>query len=242
MTLPEGSTPSAPVKRGIFEDVVDTFMRPSALFERYREGNFVRPALIQTVFMLVIAVAALSLITPFYEAEMQRAALQAGQPMPEGAGAMMSSIAKITTVGGMVVAPWLIVLFGGLTTLIASRIVGAKLSFKQSASVASWSFMPPAILGTLVIAILGAVVDPLTVRGITDGQLGLGRFVDPATVSPVLLALFQRLDLFSIWAMFITAVGVSVTARKDLGTGILASIIRFAIAMLFTLVPILLRG
>ena len=242
MALPSDGTTTAPSKGGLFEDVVDVFVRPKELFERYRAGNFVKPALVQMIFMLVVGLAAMSLMAPYYEAEMLRGMRQSGQPMPEGAAGMMGTMAKVTSVVGSAIAPWLIAIFGGLATWIAAKILGAQMGFKQAATIASWSYMPSAILGMLTLAIFGAVSDPTTIRGIVDGQLGLGRFFDPETTAPVLVALLQQIDIFAIWGLFITAIGVMVIARKDMGTGILVAIIRFAIASLFTIVPALLRG
>lgn len=242
MTLPGDNIPASAPKSGMFEDLIDVFVRPKELFERYRNGSFVRPALLQMIFMLVVTVAALSLIIPYYEAESARAVRQSGQAMPENAAAVMGPVMKATAIGAALLVPWLIAILGGLATWIAARIVGAKLSYKQSAVVSSWSYTPSAILGMLALAVFGAISDPTTIRGVTDGQLGPGRFVDPETTAPVLLALYQQLDVFAIWGLFLTATGVMIMARKDLGTGMIAALIRFAIVSLFTIVPALLRG
>jgi hypothetical protein len=154
----------------------------------------------------------------------------------------MGMMTKVMAIVGSAIGPWIIAIFGGLATWIAAKVLGAQLNFKQSATIASWSYMPAAILGVITLAIFGAVSDPTSIRGIMDGQLGVGRFFDPDATSPVLVALYQQLDVFGIWGIFITAIGVMVIARKDMGTGILAAIIRFAIASLFTIVPALLRG
>jgi hypothetical protein len=236
----EGTAPTQ-AKGGLFEDVVDIFVRPKDLFERYRAGNFVKPALIQMVFMLVVGIAAMSLIAPYYEAEMLRGMRQSGQQMPEGAAGAMGTMTTVMSIVGSAIAPWIIAIFGGLATFIAAKILGAQLNFKQSATIASWAYMPAAILGMLTLAIFGAVSDPTTIRGVVDGQLGPGRFFDPETTSPVLVALLQQIDIFAIWGLFLTAIGVVVIARKDMGTGILVALIRFAIGSLFTIVPALLR-
>lgn len=241
MTEADGGNGATPARGGIIEDFVAVFTSPKALFDRYRGGNFVRPALIAMVLGGVMVIASLNLILPYFEAEAMRAVRQSGQAMPEGAMAAISTTMKITTIVGAVIGPWLIAILGGVGVFIAARIVGARLTFKQSATVSAWSYIPAAVLGTVVLAIQGALVDSSAIRGITDGQLGVGRFMDPATVSPVILALVQRLDLFGIWGLVLTAIGISVIARKDMTTAVMAAVISFAIGSLFTIVPALLR-
>ncbi|HYW31724.1 MAG TPA: YIP1 family protein [Gemmatimonas sp.] len=239
MTVPgEATTPVA--KGGLFEDFVDAFVRPRALFERNSNSSFVRPALVQSLFFLVIGIAAMNLVAPYFEAEMLRTVRQNGQPMPENGAAVMGTMAKVTSTIGFAVAPWMVALLGGLATWIATRIIGARLSFGQSAMIAAWSYTP-AMLGTVLMAVQGALVDPSTIRGVSDAQLGPARFVDPETTQPVLLALLQQLDVFNLWGLVITAIGIMVVGRQDLGTSVMATAIRFALVALGTIVPALLR-
>ena len=164
----------------------------------------------------------------------------AGGPSPEAAAGVATTMAKVTSVVGFAIAPWLVGILGGLATWIASRVVGAKLTFGQSAMVSSWSYTP-ALLGAVALAVQGALADSSTIRGISDAQFGPARFMDPVTTSPVLLALMQQLDLWNLWGLVLVAIGVAVVARKDMGTGALAAIIRFALFALTTIVPALLR-
>ena len=244
MTVSGDTVVPAP-KGGIVEDFVDALIRPRALFERNRNSSFVRPALVQSIFLLIIGVAAMNLIAPYFEAEMTRAmaqqAAKSGTAAPEGAAAMMGTMAKVTSVVGFAIAPWLVGILGGLATWVASRLVGAKLTFGQSAMVSSWSYTP-ALIGAVALAVQGAIADPSTIRGISDAQFGPARFMDPATTSPVMLALMQQLDLWNLWGLVLVAIGVAVVARKDMGSGALAAIIRFALFALATIIPALLRG
>lgn len=231
---------------GVFEDFIDVLVRPSALFDRVRNQGFVKPALVQTIMLLVLVLALRNLVQPFFDAEFARqGALQAakmaesGRAMPEGASAMSEKIGTFMSTVGLVLSPWLIAIFGGLFTWIAARVVGARIAFGQAATIASWSYTP-AILGYIVFAVQGALMDTTAVRGVSDAQIGPARFLDPTTASPVLLGLLQQLDLFNVWTLVLTAIGVAVVARTSISTGALAAIIRFAIAALFTLVPALL--
>lgn len=67
-----------------------------------------------------------------------------------------------------------------------------------------------------------------------DAQFGPARFVDPAAVSPALLGFLQSLDLFNIWTLVLTAIGVSVVARAR-STGAIAAVIRWGLLALVSL-------
>lgn len=245
MSLPlESVTPSAK-KTGLMDDVVDAFVNPSALFDRMRDSSFVRPALIQMVLFGVIVFALRNLISPYFDAEfargMAKATAQAaaqGREMPASAIEMSRKISSFSTMFGPLLIPWFIAIFGGLATWIGARIVGAKISYGQSATIASWSYMP-AVLGYIALAVQGAMIDSNTIRGVSDGQLGPARFLDPNTASPQLLALLQNLDVFGIWSLVLTAIGVAVVARTSRSTGALAAVIRFGIGALLALIPML---
>ena len=56
-------------------------------------------------------------------------------------------------------------------------------------------------------------MDPAALTGRFQLSLGLGRFLDPDSASPILLALLGRVDLFSIWVTVLLAIGLSVTGR-----------------------------
>lgn len=224
-------------KSGFFEDIVDVFINPSAVFERNKSTGFARPALIQSVIFLVLVIALKNLVSPYFDAEFERGMATAaakGQQIPANAMETSRKFAGYIAMVGPVIAPWMVALIGGLFTMIGSRIVGAKLTYGQSASIASWSYFP-AILGYISIAVQGAFVDQQTIRGVSDAQFGPARFVDPGAVSPALLGFLQNLDLFSIWTLVLTAIGVAVVGRTSRSTGAIAAVIRWGLFALVTL-------
>jgi hypothetical protein len=239
----------APSSRStLMEDVVNIFIKPSSVFENNRNKSFVMAAVVQSVIFLVLVFALKNLVSPYMDAEvarnMAKAAAKAaasGQPMPAGAGAMGEKIASIGGMIGPVLAPWFIAIFGGLFTWIAARIVGAKLTFGQSAMIAAWSGFP-AVLSYIATGVQGALVDAGTVRGMSDASLGPARFVDPATTPAALLALLQNLDVFSLWTVILIAIGVAIVARVTVSSGVVASIVKWGIVVLISMVPAVMQS
>jgi hypothetical protein len=54
-------------------------------------------------------------------------------------------------------------------------------------------------------------------------SLGIGRFLDPNTTSPILVALLGRVDLFTIWVTVLLAIGLSTTGAISRGRAFLAA-------------------
>lgn len=246
MSYPDTEGPKAAKGGSLMEDVISIFYNPSAVFEHQRNKSFVMPALIQTVLFALIVFSMRNLIQPFWDAESARQmAAQAakmaasGQPMPEGAKASGEKIASVMSMIGPIIAPWLTAIFGGLFTWLASKLVSAKLTFGQSATIAVWAAFP-AVLAFVVTAIFGVVKDPATIRGITDGQLGFGQLLDPNTASRAVIALAQQTDLFSVWTFILSAIGISVVSRSPQSSGFVAAAIKWGIVVAFSVVPAIL--
>lgn len=237
------SHPSAEAQKpggSVMEDLINIFVNPAAVFEHQRDKSFVVPAVVQMIVLTVLAFALHNLIAPFMDADFARAmakasakAAETGQPLPEQAQGMMEMMQKFSLYAGSLLGPWLIAIFGGLVVWVVAKVVGAKMRVGQAMTIASWAAMPM-ILATITMAIFGVMADPQTVRGSGDAQLGALRFVDPDTTSPLLTEIFRRLDVFAIWEVVLTAIGISVVGRVARASGFIAAGVRWAlVAVLF---------
>jgi hypothetical protein len=115
-------------------------------------------------------------------------------------------------------------------------VVSAALPFGRAVFIATLASVPR-VLAILATAIQGAVLDTSNVTSLFAASIGPARFVDPAKVDNVVLTLLAGFDLFGLWNIAITAIGVSVIARVSRGAGWIASIIAVAISLLFSLIP-----
>jgi hypothetical protein len=103
--------------------------------------------------------------------------------------------------------------------------------------VASYAYVPRIIEG-VVTSVQGLLLDPSTFTGRWRVSLGVGRFLDPDTTSPALLALVGRLDVFTIWVTVLLAIGLSVTGRIPRSRAAIAA----AIVWFVGAVPLLLQA
>jgi hypothetical protein len=84
-------------------------------------------------------------------------------------------------------------------------------------------------------------LDPSQLDGRFRLSFGIGRFLDPDTVSPLLLAVAGRIDLITLWMTALVAIGLSVTGRIPLARAAVAAAIVWFVGGLPLILPAL-RG
>ena len=215
MTTPAATTASS---TGIWEDFVDIFYAPSAVFERRRAGQFGIALLILTVLSLVIYFATKGGMEAVMDAEFQRRTAEAIAKNPKAAEAMQKWRGIMEKLG------WLVVLIGtpvfafilGILLWIGGKVVGSVASIGAAVMVATYAMVPRLIM-SLVGGVQGLLMDPDAITSRYSVSLSLARFLDPATANPLLLKLAGQVDVFAIWTAVLCAIGLSVVGRVSRG-------------------------
>ena len=65
----------------------------------------------------------------------------------------------------------------------------------------------------IVVGAQGLVMNVSNLTTMDQLSLSAARFADKATMSPVLYAVLKQIDVFGIWALIVTAIGVRVTGK-----------------------------
>jgi hypothetical protein len=200
-------------RAGVWEDFIDIFYAPSQVFARRAQGSFWIP-----LFVVTVAVGALfylnsGLLQPMFDAEFDRgmAAAMRQNPRitPEMAARFRQTGMRIGQIGGFVFVPIGIFLTGTAVWLIG-KLFEAKQAYRSAIVVAAYAFVPK-ILEAVLHGLQGLLLDPATLDGRFRVSLGIGRFLDPNTTSPILVGLLGRVDVFTIWVTVLLAIGLSVT-------------------------------
>jgi hypothetical protein len=198
-----------------WEDFLDIFYAPSQVFARRANAGFGIPMLVVTVVVALIAIANSGVMQPVMDAEFTRGTAAAMRQNPQITPEMMAKSRgfgeAIAKYGAIFFVPVGIFLTG-LVLWLCGKLVDAKESLSAAIMVAAYSFVPR-ILEGVITGVQGLLLDPATLNGRFRLSLGLGRFLDPDTASPVLLALLGRVDVFTIWVTVLLAIGLSVTGR-----------------------------
>jgi hypothetical protein len=236
MTVPEQTEPiPAPAKpASLWEDFIDIFVSPSEVFERRRHAGFFVPLIVFVVLMTVLFVLGRSVLAPVFDAEFSRGIAAAVRQNPQIPAAQMErsrglaeKLAPVFAFFGAFVGP----LVTGLALWVVGKFVDAKEDLKAACMIATYAFFPRVLESVINIA-QGYFLDPATLNGRYRLTLGVGRFFDPDKVSPVLLAVVGRIDVFTIWVTVLLAIGLAVVARIPRSRAAIAAAIVWVLGML----------
>ena len=230
--MERSSTQPAPVttsveKASVWEDFLDIFYAPSAVFARRENGSFFIPMLVVALLLGVMFLVNSRVMDPIMAAESQRAMAKAMAANPKLTPEMMAQMSGITStitkVATFIGVP-LIIFCIGVALYLVGKIFGATQTFRAALVVAAYSYVPKILEGVLA-GIQGFFVDPAQLDGQYRLTLGVGRFLDPDTTSAALIGLFGRVDVFTIWVTVLLAIGLSVTGRISRGRAAMAALV-----------------
>src|SRR5918993_3564436 len=227
--------PPNPEKASLLDDFMDIFYAPSRVFARRASSGFWIPLLIVTVLLGVIFVANRDLIDPIMEAEMARTMSRGSGPRltEEQMAAGRNIASTFATVGAFIATP-LILLGLGVVIWLVGKFFDSKQTLNAAIVVAVFSYVPRVVEG-VVNRIQGLLIDPSTLDSRYDLSLGVGRFFDADTTSPLLLGLIGRLDVFTIWVTILIAIGLAVTGKISRGKAAVAAAVIWLVGALPTL-------
>ena len=234
---PSASPTASPSTASVWEDFIDIFYAPSQVFARRSTSGFLIPMLVVTIAAGVLYLVNSGVWSQVMDAEMNRALAKRAQNLTpeqlEGARKIGATIAKI----GVFVFTPIGIFLTGLALWVVGKFFEAKQTLGQAVMVASYAFIPRIIEG-VVTSIQGLLLDPSTFTGRWRVSVGVGRFLDPETTSPALLALLGRVDVFTIWVTVLLAIGLAVTGKIPRAKAAIAGVIIWFIGA----VPLLLQA
>jgi hypothetical protein len=224
--------PAKPASR--WEDFIDIFYAPSSVYERRANSGFGIPMLVVAVLVGVIALANSGVMQPIMDAEFARGTAAAMRKNPQITAEMMEKTRGFTEtiakVGGFIIIP-IAIFFTGLVLWIVGKFFDAKETLAAAIMVAAYAYVPR-ILESILAGVQGLLMYPASLDGRYRLSVGLARFLDPNTASPMLLALLARIDVFTIWVTVLLAIGLAVTGRIPRSRAALAAVIVWVIGAL----------
>lgn len=198
----------------LWEDFVDIFASPAAVFRRRENGSWFIPLLILTIIVVIISLAGRGVMQPLFDAEFERTAdaLRKNPQVTEDAIARAKSVSEFFRLWGpLVITPVAVIILGIMTWLVA-KLVDARQTLTAALVVASYSLVPRVVQG-IVNLVQAAIMSPDKLTSLVKISFSPARFVNPDTTSPLVVQLLNRFDLFTIWVTVLLAIGVYVTGR-----------------------------
>ena len=242
MTAIPPPPPLSPEPPAAWEDILEVFYAPSAVFERRKaDPRFWLAFAVVSILVAVVLVAGKGLLQPAFDSEFARGMAQAmknnPQLTPDQLEKGRSFGTAFTTVAMLLGAPVAILLLGPVIWL-CGKIVGAVEDINAAWMIAALAYVPR-VVGAVLLVIQPLVMPPEAVKGFASLAIGPARFLDPDTSSKLLMLVATRLDLFTIWSTVIIAIGLKVTGKVPAAKAWAAAAVVWLIPALFGLIGVL---
>ncbi|MEO7040252.1 MAG: YIP1 family protein [Gemmatimonadaceae bacterium] len=226
-------TPAVP-NASLWEDFIDIFTSPAAVFRRRENSGFGVPLIVLTVIFAILILGTKSLVQPAVDGDMARAMAHTMKQHPEITAAQIQQQQAMGAKIGpyiIIVAIPIMVMLTGLVLWLVGKIFESKQNGTQALMVATYAFFPK-ILASLAGALIAYLSSPERLNGLVRLSVGVGSLLNPDTTSPVLIAMLARVDVFTIWETILLAIGLQVTGKVSKSNSYLAAAIVWFIGAL----------
>ena len=222
--------PPAEKPAPLWEDFIDIFYAPSSVFRR-RENQSPWPAiLIISALLLIISFATYNAMSGAIETEVRRQLAknpQMTQAIADRAMTFSSWVARL----GAVAFPIVIAVAAFFAWLIG-KIVGSKQTYQIAVVMVAYASIVD-VVKAIVTGAQALLMDSTNLTSIYMLSVGPARFVDPTTVSPVTLAIYNRFDLFTIWYTVLLGIGMHVTGKVSKQNAAIFAVLYWLLPTLF---------
>ena len=176
VAAPASTAPAAPQKASFWEDLIDIFFSPAAVFRRNENKSVWPPLLFVSIAIGVIFFATFNQLEPIFDAEFTRGMTKAAAQNPQlnaETMAKMKSASEAVTRYGLTVIMFITILVVGAVSWLVGKLVGSAQTFHAALVVAAWSYMPR-VIGSVLGGVQGLLMDPAKPHG-PDGDLAQPR-------------------------------------------------------------------
>lgn len=213
-----------------FGRIVSVLTNPTKTFESIRQ----RPTWLAVMAALILAVVLTGHLAGT-KVDWQGAAREAidsspqaqqltGEEREQRADSAASFMRYGNTIAPVLVIP-IFTLIGAGVLLVVVNVMGGQMTFVQSLSTSLHSAVPQIVARLLWLPVIFTrdSIDALELQGNSVLKSNLGAFAGEET-APALRALMASIDVFGLWGVALSAIGVAVVGRLSKGTGILIAV------------------
>lgn len=231
---PPTPAPARVQPSSFWEDVIDIFYKPAEVFRRRENRSVWPPMLFVAIAIAVITVATFNTLQPVFDGEFTRNAAKAMAKNPQVTQEMMDKgrdLAESFGKYGIGVVMLVTMFVLGVVAWLVGKLFGSKQTFHAALVVAAWSYVPR-VVGSVLGGVQGLLMDPQSLTGIHAISIGPARFLDADTANPLLLQLFIRLDLITLWVTVLLAIGLYVTGKVSKQSAVAFGILMWVLGAL----------
>lgn len=239
---PTSPTPEAPP--AVWEDFIDIFISPSAVFERRKGWSAWPILLILTAVLVLLFIGWQRTLGPILDLEMQRGMAETMAQNPNVGPEQIEqarSMGRIFGPIGLAIGFPVGIL---ITTLVAwglARIFGAAATFATVFGVVVYSQVVR-VLQYVVGLAQGFFLDINAMDSIHDISLSAARFMDQPEASSLMVNFAARIDVFTLWATALIAIGLAATTKLSKGSAWAVALIVWLLAAIPAVVGAIIQG
>jgi len=232
MTEPSASTAPTPTDNAsMAEDFVDIFVSPAKVFARRAKASPMVPYLVVCVVMIVLFFASKNVLSPIFDAQIQKAMAVQMKANPQLTQDMVDKskpfMAIATNVGGVVGVPILLLIVGLVTWIVGRFFMSSSLTFGTALLITSFSWFPR-IIASVITLVEGLMMDVTKLTSPYQLSVSAARFFDPAAMSDGLYRTLAQFDVFSIWSTVLVVIGLIHAGKLDKSKATITGVIMFA--------------
>ena len=231
MTEPSASTAPTPTDNAsMAEDFVDIFVSPAKVFARRAKASPMVPYLVVCVVMIVLFFASKNVLSPIFDAQIQKAMAVQMKANPQLTQDMVDKskpfMAISINIAGVVGVPILLLIIGLVTWIVGRFFMSSSLTFGTALLITSFSWFPR-IIASVIALVEGLMMDVTKMTSPNQLSVSAARFFDPAAMSDGLYRLLGQIDVFTIWSKVLVVIGLMHAGKLDKSKATITGVIMF---------------
>ncbi len=207
-------------KAPLWEDIVDVFASPGAMFRRNANASWVTPWLVLSIIFAVLYFVFLSQNGELAVAQTREMMARMSRELPPAAQQPPGMVRSVLT--AVIFQPLGLLVFGvllgGFLLWLAGAVAQGGPRFTQAMMIMAWSAFP----GILQKIVSGVLVLLKTSSGaelsaMKDPSTGILHFLDPTSIPLSLMSALAMVDVFVFWEVALWAVALKVISNYSTG-------------------------
>ena len=223
---------------GFFQNLVDVYFSPREAFKRIvRQPRFLVPLVLYVILVLGFTAVWMQKMDPveFMKVQIEESG-QADKIPAEQREAIIEQQAKWMPIFAWVMGPLgiavtLLVIAGALM-FIYRFFYSSEVTFRQAFAIVTWIFFAVGLVTTPLILLVLQLKGDWNINPQEAIQANLGLLLEKSSAAKPLWALLSSIDVFSLWMVFLLAVGFGVASRKTTGSALWGVAIPWALIVL----------
>jgi len=205
---------------GFFQNLIDVYFAPGEAFMRIvRSPRFLVPLVAYAVLVLGFTGVWMQKMDPVEFMKVQIEESGRGDRIPpERREGIIEQQAKMMPIFAWVVGPVsigvMLLAIAGILLFVYRFFYAAEVTFKQALAIVTWVFFAVGLITTPVTLAVMSLKGDWNINPQETVQANLGLLLDKSTAAKPLWALLTSIDVFSLWMVFLLAVGFGVASRK----------------------------